>query len=278
MRILFCGDIVGRSGRDSVIDRIPKLRQDLDLDFVIVNGENAASGFGVTLKIAHSLFEAGVDVITSGNHIWDQRSLIGEIDAEPRLLRPANFPHGTPGRGHGLFSRQDGRSLLVLNLMGRLFMDPLDDPFAVADSILKLYPMAGMSTKANAILVDIHAEATSEKMALAHYLDGRVSLVVGTHTHAPTADHQILPGGTAYQSDAGMCGDYNSVIGYRKDISIARLTRKLPGERLVPADGPASLCAIFVETDDVTGQAQRIEPLRLGGCLASTLPTVSMIC
>ena len=269
MRLLFCGDIVGRSGRTVIADQLPGLRRRLALDFVIANGENAAGGFGITEKICAQIFKAGVDVISGGNHSWDQRDVMFFIDREPRLLRPENFPAGTPGRGIGLFEATRGRKVLVMNVMGRLFMDPLDDPFACVERLLA---RNRLGAGAQAIVLDFHAEATSEKMAMGHVVDGRVSLCVGTHTHVPTADHMILPGGTAYQSDAGMCGDYDSVIGMDKAVPIARFTRKLPTERLSVAGGAATLCAVFVETDDATGLARRIEPLRIGGRLSESLP------
>ncbi len=269
MRLLFCGDIVGRPGRSVLAEHLPDLRRRLTLDFVIANGENAAGGFGITEKICAEIFKAGVDVISGGNHSWDQRDVMFFIDREPRLLRPENYPAGSPGRGVGLFEATRGRKVLVMNVMGRLFMDPLDDPFACVERLLARNPLG---PSVHAIVLDFHAEATSEKMAMGHVVDGRVSLCVGTHTHVPTADHMILPGGTAYQSDAGMCGDYDSVIGMDKAVPIARFTRKLPTERLSVAGGAATLCAVFVETDDATGLARRIEPLRIGGCLSETLP------
>jgi metallophosphoesterase (TIGR00282 family) len=271
MRLLFLGDLLGRTGREAAIREVPQLRQALRVDFCVVNGENAAAGFGITDKICQSLYEAGIDAITTGNHVWDQRELIGTIDADTRLLRPANFPPGTPGKGLRLFQLADGRRVAVANVMLRLFMDPLDDPFAAMEREL-----AGrvLGTNVAAILVDIHGEATSEKMAMGHFLDGRVSLVVGTHSHVPTADAQILPGGTAYLSDAGMCGDYDSVIGMQKGPAIARFVRKMPGERLTPAEGEATVCGVFVETDDATGRARRIEPIRVGGRLQRALPEI----
>lgn len=269
MRILFCGDIVGRPGREAVTAKLPGLRRDLKLDFVIANGENAAAGFGITRKICDELFNAGVDVITGGNHSWDQREALSFIDSLPRLLRPHNYPAGTPGRGVGLFPLQDGRKIVIANVMGRLFMDPLENPFTCVDAILaKLRLGAGTQ----AIVLDFHAEATSEKMAMAHHVDGRVSLCVGTHTHVPTADHMILSGGTAYQSDIGMCGDYDSVIGMDKTVPVERFRRQLPGERLSVAKGAGTLCAVFVETDDRSGLAQRIAPVRLGGKLSQAMP------
>ena len=264
MRILFCGDIVGRSGREVVSEHVPALRRALDLDFVLANGENAAGGFGITEKICNEVFEAGVDAITGGNHSWDQREALSVIEREPRLMRPHNYPQGTPGRGASVFAARGGRKVLVLNVMGRLFMDPLDDPFACVERELAKHSLGGSVA---AIILDFHAEATSEKMAMGHYVDGRVSLCVGTHTHVPTADTMILVGGTGYQSDIGMCGDYDSVIGMDKTVPIQRFTRKLPTERLSAANGEGTLCAVYLETDDETGLARRLEPVRLGGKL-----------
>lgn len=269
MRILFLGDIVGRCGREAVLSRLPTLRKTLALDLVVVNAENASHGFGLSPAIATDLFEGGVDVITLGNHSWDRRDLIGHIASAPRIIRPINFPPGTPGNGSVQVDLPDGRKALVVNAMGRLFMDPMDDPFRCMHDLLGRHRL-GVTTQA--IVVDIHAEATSEKWAFGNVLDGRVSLVVGTHTHTPTADHRILPAGTAFQTDAGMCGDYDSVIGMTKEPAMARFVRKMPGERLQPAEGEATMCGIMVETDDATGLARRIAPIRQGGHLAQTLP------
>ncbi len=269
MRILVCGDVVGRSGRTVLTRRLPELRRALDLDFVAVNGENAAGGFGITPKICEDLFAAGADAITTGNHVFDQREIIPHFDREPRLLRPGNYPRSTPGRGAGVFADRRGRKVLVLHMMARLFMDPLDDPFAFAAAALE---RDGLARTVHAIVVDFHGEATSEKMAMGHYLDGRVSVVVGTHTHVPTADAQILPGGTGYQSDIGMCGDYDSVIGMKKALSVERFVRKMPTQRLEAADGPATLCATLAELDDASGLTTRITPVRLGGRLAEAMP------
>jgi metallophosphoesterase (TIGR00282 family) len=223
-----------------------------------------AGGFGLTLALAESLFAAGVDVVTGGNHTWDQRELIGSIEREPRILRPHNFPPGTPGRGAAVFTAAGGRKVMVANLLGRIFMDAIDDPF---QAIEKELARERLGRSVAAIVVDMHAEATSEKQAMGHALDGRVSMVVGSHSHVPTADAQILPGGTGFQTDAGMCGDYDSVIGMKKHTPIQRFTRKLPTERLEPADGEGTLCAVMVETDDATGLARRILPIRQGGRL-----------
>ena len=269
MKILFIGDVVGRAGRDVVTGRLPGLRDELGLDFVVVNGENAAAGFGITAKICAEFYAAGADVITTGNHVWDQSEIITYIDSDPRLLRPLNYPKGTPGRGAGVFEATRGRKVLVVHVMCRLFMPTLDDPFAAVEAALAQHRLGGTVA---ACVVDIHGEASSEKMALGLIADGRVSLAVGSHTHVPTSDARILPKGTAYQTDAGMCGDYDSVIGNDKSIATRRFTSKLPTDRLKPATGEATLCGVFVETDDATGLAQRIEPLRLGGGLAETLP------
>jgi metallophosphoesterase (TIGR00282 family) len=263
VRILLCGDVVGRSGRAAVTENLPRLRRELALDLVVVNGENAAAGFGITDKICAELYAAGVDVITTGNHVWDRREIIPYIAGDPRLLRPANFPVGTPGSGSIVVTVADGRRALVVNVMGRLFMDALDDPFAAVDAALAAHPLGTV----NAVIIDFHGEATSEKMSMGHFADGRASLVVGTHSHVPTADGRILPGGTAYQTDAGMCGDYDSVIGMQKAAAIARFTSKMPGERLQVAEGPGTLCGVVAETDDISGLARRMAPLRLGGCL-----------
>ena len=271
MRILFLGDVVGRSGRDAVAAALPRLRAALLADLVVVNGENASHGFGLAPEMAQALFAAGADVITLGNHSWDRRELIPYIAQEPRVIRPLNFPPGTPGAGSFVAVLADGRRALVLNAMGRLFMDALDCPFRGTAELLARYKL-GASVQA--VVADFHAEATSEKMAYAHSFDGAVSLVVGTHTHCPSADHQILPGGTAFQSDAGMCGDYDSVIGMAKEGAAARFWSKMPGERMQPAGGEATVCGLFVVTDDRTGLAASVAPLRQGGRLSQAMPTL----
>jgi metallophosphoesterase (TIGR00282 family) len=270
MRLLFLGDVVGRAGRDAVVAQLPELRSRLAADVVIVNGENASHGFGLAPDMARDFFAAGADVITLGNHAWDRKEIIPFIAETPRLIRPLNFPPGTPGAGFTVVELADGRRVLVLQAMGRLFMDALDCPFRTTAVELARHKM-GHSVAA--IVLDIHAEATSEKMAFGHSFDGQVSLVVGTHTHVPTADHQILPGGTAYQSDAGMCGDYDSVIGMAKAGAASRFWRKVPGERLGPAEGVATICGIFVETDDATGLAVSVTPIRQGGRLSGAGPS-----
>jgi metallophosphoesterase (TIGR00282 family) len=273
MRFAFFGDVVGRAGRDGLADHLPDLRRRLGLEFVIVNAENAAAGFGITENTARELFQAGADCLTLGNHAWDQREALTYIVREPRLVRPLNFPilSDAPGRGAQMFETDAGRRVLVINLMGRVFMDPMDDPFAAVDRELEACPLGAV---ADAVIVDIHAEATSEKMAMGHFCDGRASLVVGTHSHVPTADGQILPGGTAYQTDAGACADYDSVIGNQKDEPLRRFTTKISGGRYKPAEGPATVCGVFVETDPATGLARRVEPIRVGGRLSQTVPVV----
>ena len=265
MRILFLGDVVGRSAREVVIKQIPEIRRNFSLDFVIVNGENAAGGFGITEKICEDFFSSGIDCITTGNHVWDQKELFDYIKDENRLLRPINYPEETPGKGFEIFPNQLGR-VLVVNVMGRLFMESLDDPFNAIEKVLDENPLG---VTCDAIIIDIHAETTSEKTAMGHFCDGRVSLVVGTHTHIPTADHQILPYGTAYQTDAGMCGDYDSVIGMEKTEPIRRFVEKTPGGRFNPAQGSPTLCGVIVETSP-DGLSEAIEPFRLGGILSQT--------
>jgi len=269
MRILFLGDVIGRGGRDAVCEALPGLRDQLKLDLVVVNGENASHGFGLAPDMAESMLKAGADVVTLGNHAWDRKEMLTYIGDHPRVIRPLNFPPGTPGQGSVVATLRDGRKALVINAMGRLFMEPLDCPFRATAVELSKYKLAH---NVAAIVIDFHGEATSEKMAFGHSFDGQVSFVVGTHTHVPTADHQILPNGTAYQTDAGMCGDFDSVIGMNKEPAAARFWRKMPGERLHPADGPPTLCGVFVETDDATGLAKRIEPVRQGGRLSQMLP------
>ena len=268
MRILFCGDIVGKPGREVVVNALPALRRDMKVDFVVANGENAAHGFGMTEKICMELFDAGVDVITGGNHTWDKAEIIPVLERDKRILRPINYPDGTPGRGSGAFTDGRGRRILVVNIMTRLFMELLDDPF---QAILDVLPLAAPKHGGyEAVLIDLHGEATSEKMAFGHMVDGRATLVVGTHTHVPTADTMILNGGTAYQTDAGMCGDYNSVIGMTKEPSINNFLRKMPRQRMSPADGEGTLCGVLVESDDRTGLAAKVAPVRIGGRLSPT--------
>ena len=269
MRLLFIGDVLGRAGRRAVCEALPDLRARYAIDFALVNGENSAGGFGITEQIFQDLRDAGADVVTTGNHVWDQRETLVYIARHDRLLRPVNFPPGTPGRGAGLFEAKNGAQVLVMNVMGRLFMNDLDCPFQALDRELDACPL---KTAADAIFVDFHAEATSEKAAAAHFIDGRASALIGTHTHVPTADAQVLPGGTAFLSDAGMSGDYNSVIGMEPDEPISRFTRQIPGNRFAPAMGEASVCGAGVDIDDATGLARHIAPVRLGGRLQRSEP------
>jgi 2',3'-cyclic-nucleotide 2'-phosphodiesterase len=267
MNLLFIGDIIGKPGRDVVAAQLPRLREALKLDCVIANGENAAGGFGLTRAVAEEFYGVGVDAITTGNHWADQKEILTLIEADDRIIRPLNYPKGTPGRGANLYQTPAG-SLLVINVMGRIFMDPLDDPFAAVERELSACPLG---EGADAVLVDMHAEATSEKMAMGHFCDGRASLVVGTHSHVPTADAQVLPGGTAYQTDAGGCCDYDSVIGMDKAEPLQRFTRKMSTTRFSPATGPATLCGVFVQTG-ARGLATRIAPVRVGGRLVQAIP------
>ena len=269
MRILFIGDVVGRSGRAIVYKRLPGLIADWKLDLVVVNGENAAGGFGITETIYNEMIDAGADAVTLGNHAWDQREALVFIERAPRLVRPANFPKGTPGRGAALVDTKSGKRALVVNAIGRVFMTPFDDPFATVNRELEACPLR---TAADAIVVDFHCEATSEKQGIGFFCDGRASLVVGTHTHVPTADHQILSGGTAYMTDAGMTGDYDSIIGMQKDEPLRRFTSGIPSSRFEPALGAATLSGVAVETDDATGLALKVAPVRIGGRLELALP------
>ncbi|APF38265.1 metallophosphoesterase, MG_246/BB_0505 family [Chelatococcus sambhunathii] len=269
MRLLFLGDIVGRPGRTAVVERLPRLRERWSLDLVVINGENAAGGFGITEAICDEVLAAGADVITLGNHSFDQREALVFIERQPRLLRPANYPRGTPGRGATVVEARNGARVLVMNVMGRLFMDPLDDPFTVVAQELEACPLGAAC---DAVVIDMHAEATSEKQGLAAFVDGRASLVVGTHTHVPTADGRVLPGGTGYLSDAGMCGDYDSILGMQKDEPIRRFLEKTPGSRLEAASGEGTLAGIAVETDDATGLAHRVAHVRIGPHLAPSGP------
>jgi 2',3'-cyclic-nucleotide 2'-phosphodiesterase len=269
MRILFVGDVVGRSGRRTLLDRLPGLIAQWRLDFVIVNGENAAGGFGITEPIYGEFVDVGVDAVTLGNHAWDQREALVFIERAPRLIRPINYPLGTPGRGVALLTAKNGARVLVINALGRIFMDALDDPFAAVDRELSA---CRLRSGADAIVIDFHAEATSEKQAMGHFADGRATALVGTHTHTPTADHRILPAGTAFVSDVGMTGDYNSVIGMAKDEPLQRFLRRIPSSKFEPALGVASLCGLAVETDNATGLACRVAAVRLGGELEQARP------
>ncbi len=262
MNILFIGDIFGRPGRNIVKERLPALVRDHSIGLVIANCENAAAGFGITPSLAEELFDLGIDVMTTGNHVWDKREIIEyfqNADGNPhsparRLLRPANLPAGLPG--WGLYEgKKNGVNYAIINLQGRVFMGSSDDPYRYADSLLA-------KVKAKVILVDFHAEATSEKVAFGWYLDGRVTAVLGTHTHIPTADENVLPKGTAYITDVGMTGPYDSVIGVKKELVIDRFLTGMPA-RFEPATGDVRLCAVVIQCDDNTGRASRIERLML---------------
>jgi 2',3'-cyclic-nucleotide 2'-phosphodiesterase len=252
MTILFIGDIVGRPGRDLVQKGLRAVVEHYDVDFTIANAENAAAGFGLTRDIGETLLDWGIDVMTSGNHIWDKKEVLEYIPGEPRLLRPANYPAGVPGRGSCVAQTRDGRSVGVINVMGRVFMAPLDDPFAVA-----LREIDAVRHRARIIVVDVHAEATSEKIAMGWHLDGRVTAVIGTHTHVQTADERILPGGTAYLTDAGMTGPHDSIIGMEKEPSLSRFLNGMPA-KFEPAAGNPRLNGAVIEADDKTGRATKI--------------------
>ncbi|MDB6452411.1 TIGR00282 family metallophosphoesterase [Falsirhodobacter sp. 20TX0035] len=270
MKILFLGDVMGRAGRTAIAERLPKLRADLGADFVIVNGENASGGMGLTGGHAKLILDSGADCVTLGDHAFDQKDMLQFIESEPRVIRPLNFSKMAPGKGARVFTAAGGRKVLVAQVLGQVFMKrPFDDPFSAIDAALKTHGGA-----VQASVVDMHCEATSEKMAMGHWCDGRASLVVGTHTHIPTADAQILPGGTAFQSDAGMCGDYDSVIGMQKLEPLRRFITGMPKERFEPANGPATLSGVFVQTDDRTGKALSVTMIRTGGRLQESLPHV----
>ena len=262
---------MGRAGRSAIIDRLPKLRADWKLDFVVVNGENASNGAGITSTHAKALLDAGADVLTLGDHSFDQKDMMQYCEADPRIIRPLNYSKAAPGKGARVFEATRGRKVLVAQALGQVFMKrAFDDPFSAVETVLKTHPLGGV---VNASLIDIHCEATSEKMAMGHFCDGRASIVVGTHTHVPTADAMILPRGTAFQSDAGMCGDYNSVIGMDKEEPLRRFITGMPKARFEPAKEEATLCGLYVETDDRTGKATRVEQMRQGGRLSQHGPT-----
>jgi hypothetical protein len=267
MRILFLGDVMGRAGRAAITGRLAQLRADWKLDFVVVNGENATSGMGLSGAHAKALLDAGADCLTLGDHAFDQKDMLQFIESEPRIIRPLNFSKSAPGKGARLFDVK-GRKILVAQALGQVFMKrPFDDPFSALEGALKT-----LGGQAAVRIIDIHAEATSEKMAVGHFCDGRASLVVGTHTHVPTGDAMILPGGTGYMTDAGMCGDYDSVIGMDKVEPLRRFITGMPKDRFNPATGEATLSGVMVETDDQTGQARAITPIREGGRLQTSTP------
>ena len=265
MKILFCGDIVGSCGRNIVKNKLPQLKKELNLDFVIANVDNASGGFGVNQNAADELISCGADVLTGGDHIWDQKETISFINNYPQLLRPLNFPGDTPGAGARIFSVSGGKKILVIHLLGQVFIKyHLNCPFAAVQELLKNYQLG---KNIDAIIVDFHAEATSEKMAMAKFLDGRVSMVVGSHTHIPTNDFHIMKGGTAYQSDAGMCGDYDSIIGMEYASLLRSFLNKRKAPKMIPANNAATFCAVFAEIDDKSGLAKSINPIKIGGVL-----------
>lgn len=267
MRILFLGDVMGRAGRAAITTRLAQIKSDWRVDFVVVNAENATSGAGLSGAHAKTLLEAGADCLTLGDHAFDQKDMLQFIETEPRIVRPLNFSDQAPGKGARLFDVK-GRKILVAQALGQVFMKrPFADPFSALEASLKQ-----LGGQAAVRLVDFHAEATSEKMAMGHFLDGRASLVVGTHTHVPTGDAMILPGGTGYLTDAGMCGDYNSVIGMEKKEPLRRFLTGMPKERFTPATGDATLCGLLIDTDDATGHARTITPIREGGRLHASVP------
>lgn len=261
MRLLFLGDVVGRAGRNAVTAELPRLRQRYQLDLVVVNGENAAGGFGITESILNDLIDAGADCVTLGNHAFDQKDTLVFIERHDRLIRPLNFPKGTPGRGAVMLKAKNGSDVLVINAMGRVYMTELDCPFRAVDNEITA---CKLKQGADVIIVDFHAEATSEKQSFGYFVDGRVTGVIGTHTHTPTSDHRILPNGTAFMSDAGMCGDYNSVLGMDAEEPLSRFLTKIPRTRYEPAMGEATLCGLAIDIDDATGLARRVAPFRRG--------------
>lgn len=260
MKILYCGDVVGRAGREAVMRFVPELKRKEKLDAIIVNVDNAAGGFGVSADILRDFTSAGVDVMPGGDHVFDQKDALSLLGNSQKLLRPHNFPDSVPGTGCRLFTLEGGKKLLVLHLLGQVFhREYLDSPFTCADAALEPYKLGA---NVDAIFVDMHAEATSEKMAMGQYLDGRVSAVIGSHTHVPTADARILSGGTAYQTDAGMCGDYDSIIGFEPEGPMQQFIQKYRKIRMEPASGPGTLCGAIIELSG-NGLAKKISPLQL---------------
>jgi len=261
---------MGRAGRRAIAETLPRLKADWALDFIVVNGENATSGMGLSGAHAQEIFAAGANVVTLGDHAFDQKDMLKAIEADPRILRPINYAKTAPGSGARVFDAAGGRKVLVAQVLGQVFMKrAFDDPFGQIEAVFSRYKLGA---SVHAAIIDVHCEATSEKMAMGHWCDGRASLVVGTHTHVPTADAQILPKGTAYLTDAGMCGDYLSVIGMERTEPIRRFVTGMVKERFSPANGPATLSGVFVDTDDATGLATRIVPVRVGGRLPEQAP------
>ncbi|MDO5641263.1 MAG: TIGR00282 family metallophosphoesterase [Paracoccus sp. (in: a-proteobacteria)] len=272
MRLLFLGDVMGRAGRAAVAGRLAGLKAHLRADFCVVNGENASGGMGLTGGHAQLLLDAGADVVTLGDHAFDQKDMLAFIQKEPRVIRPVNFARDAPGRGAGVFDAPRGRKVMVAQVLGNVFMRrAFDDPFSALESVLRTHPMGAMAG-VQAVMIDFHAEATSEKMAAGHFCDGRASLVAGTHTHVPTGDAQVLTGGTGYLTDAGMCGDYDSIIGMEKPEPMRRFVTGMSRDRFTPATGEVTLAGVLVETDDRTGLARAIWPIREGGRLPPAMP------
>ena len=262
MKILFLGDVMGRSGRHSLRDHLPQAIIDNNIDFVIANGENAAGGFGITESICNELYSYGVNVITTGNHLWDQKEITNYIDKDQNLLKPYNFAEGSPGLGFNIYELGNKEKIAVINIMGNLFMRSCDNAFFKIEEALQKIDLKDLSF----IFVDFHAEASSEKMAMGHHLDGRVTALVGTHTHVPTADATIMEHGTAYQTDAGMCGDYDSVIGTKKQEFVRKFaTQDTERKRVPPADGVGTLCGVIIESQHNNFLAKNIQSIRIGG-------------
>ena len=265
MNILILGDIVGPAGVKAVKERLPKTIKQKKVDFVVVNGENAAdTGRGITKKIFEELLSAGADVITTGNHVWDHKDAENIASKNQKFLRPINLPKDSPGNGKGVF-KKNGKNFIVLNLMGNVFMKKCDDVFVEAKKFIETFRLG--EGQADFIIVDMHGEITSEKMALGHFFDGKATMVVGTHTHVPTSDYRIMEKGTAYQTDLGMCGDYNSVIGMNKENSLKKFLKDSSAENHFPANGDASICGVIVDADDKTGLARNINQIIIGGNL-----------
>ena len=269
MNILILGDIMGPSGREAIIKKLPDLIKKKAIDFVIVNGENAADpGVGITKKNTEEFFKAGADVITTGNHVWDQNETMEFITSEKRLLRPQNLAEGSPGNGFGIFNSKNNKKVAVINLMGNIFMKKSDDVFEAAKKFIE---NVKLKKDADFIIVDIHGEITSEKMAMGYLFDGKVTMLVGTHTHVPTSDHRVMEKGTAYQTDIGMCGDYNSVIGMNRDNSLKKFFKDPSATKHYPALGEATISGLMVVADDKTGLANKVEPIVLGALLENRI-------
>ena len=269
MNILILGDIIGPSGREAIVKKLPDIIKRKKLDFVIVNGENAADpGVGITKKNAEDFFNAGTDVITTGNHVWDQKETMEFISSEKRLLRPQNLIKGSPGEGYGIFDSKNNKKVAVINLMGNIFMKKCEDVFEEAKKFIQ---SVRLKKDVDFIVVDIHGEITSEKMAMGYLFDGKATMVVGTHTHVPTSDHKIMEKGTAYQTDIGMCGDYNSVIGMNRDNSLKKFLKDPSAIKHYPALGEATISGLMVVANNETGLADKVEPIILGGSLENRI-------